>query len=656
MGKSTGPDLISNEVLKYSSIVTCNSITKLFNLILESGNYPTSWRKSYIILIYKAGDHLDLNNYRGISLQNCLAKLFSSALNKRLVRHYEDKFANQQFGFRANHRTTDSIFVLKTLISKYLNKRKQKIFACFVDLRRAFDSLWHNGLLYKLMINGIGLKFFEVVSDMYRHCESAVKIEHNITDYFSLARGVKQGDSLSPTLFNCFINDLHEIFDNSCDPLFLEESKVSSLSFADDLVLLSSSHEGLQNAINKLETYCFDWQHTVNIKKTKVLTFQNRYSPTPKVFYNKFPLSETKEYNFLGNIIDSKGNFKPAIQELSKKGLKVLFALRSRFANFQAIPVKLSIKLFDTLIRPVLLYNSEVWFMDNYFSIYKALKRSLQTNNNCDTLSLEEKFSFEKIHNKFCKSVLGLRKTACNISAKSELGRLPVTSYIKTQVLLYFSRLNSLNMNPLVVEASNINKKMHNEGIYTWYSFAKNIFEEFDLDNSDYELFDKPFNKIKQTLKKEFKTTIYDTYCKKIQTKLSSLTDSSKIYLYSKIKSEFKIENYLTDMPNFKTRQLLTKFRVSDHNLEIEVGRYKNTPRNERHCLICKQLEDEYHFFLYCNRNNLLRNQLFDKILTFHPNFMSEQPLDKLIYILDPKFELLPAVGNFIKQSLELRK
>ena len=100
----------------------------------------------------------------------------------------------------------------------------------------------------------------------------------------------------------------------------------------------------------------------------------------------------------------------------------------------------------------------------------------------------------------------------------------------------------------------------------------------------------------------------------------------------------------------------MTKFRVSDHNLEIEVGRYKNTPRNERHCLICKQLEDEYHFFLYCNRNNLLRNQLFDKILTFHPNFMSEQPLDKLIYILDPKFELLPAVGNFIKQSLELRK
>ena len=294
--------------------------------------------------------------------------------------------------------------------------------------------------------------------------------------------------------------------------------------------------------------------------------------------------------------------------------------------------------------------------MDNYFSIYKALKRSHQTNNICDTLSLEEKFVFEKIHNKFCKTVLGLRKTACNMSAKSELGRLPLTSYIKTQVLLYFARLNSLDVNPLVTEAFNINKEMHNEGIYTWYSFAKNIFEEFDLEDADINQFDKSFNQIKHSLKKKIKSAIHDTYSKKVQSKLSSLTDSSKIFLYSKIKSEFKIENYLTDMPNFKTRQLLTKFRVSDHNLEIEVGRYRNIPRNERLCVNCKRIDDEFHFFLHCDRNILLRKQLFDKILRLNPNFISEQPLDKLKYILDPKFELLPVVGNFIKQSLELRK
>jgi len=154
---------------------------------------------------------------------------------------------------------------------------------------------------------------------------------------------------------------LHEIFDDSCDPLILQKSKIASLSFADDLVILSTSHHGLQNALKKLEDYCYKWQLTVNVKRTKVMTFQKSYSPTSQLYYKNVSLIiETKEYNFLGNVIDYKGNFKRAIQELTKKGLKVLFALRSRFANFQSIPITLSCKLFDILVRPVLLYNSEI--------------------------------------------------------------------------------------------------------------------------------------------------------------------------------------------------------------------------------------------------------------------------------------------------------
>jgi len=183
-GKSAGLDLISNEIIKFSGICTCKSITKLFNLILDSGKYPSNWRKSFIILIHKSGDKLNINNYRGISLQSCIAKLFSAVLNSRLVSFYEDKFADQQFGFRTNHRTTDSIFILKSLITKYLVKEKRKIFACFVDLRRSFDTVWHDGLLYKLMENGIGLTFFTVIKDMYKSCQSAVKIENEYSHFF----------------------------------------------------------------------------------------------------------------------------------------------------------------------------------------------------------------------------------------------------------------------------------------------------------------------------------------------------------------------------------------------------------------------------------------------------------------------------------------
>ena len=143
---------------------------------------------------------------------------------------------------------------------------------------------------------------------------------------------------MSPTLFDCFINDLHECFYFTCDHLVLEESQVSSLSFVDDLVILSSTHKGLQNALNKLETYCFDWQLTVNIKKTSD-DFRIHILLLLHFFIITNYYLEVEEYNFFGKIINFKGSFKTSIQELRKKGLKALFALKSRFSNFQTLPV-----------------------------------------------------------------------------------------------------------------------------------------------------------------------------------------------------------------------------------------------------------------------------------------------------------------------------
>lgn len=81
--------------------------------------------------------------------------------------------------------------------------------------------------------------------------------------------------------------------------------------------------------------------------------------------------------------------------------------------------------------RPILLYNSEVWFMENYLSIYKSVTRSRSHGTTCDTLSLGDKFCFEKIHHRYCKTILGIRKTACNLAAKTELGRFPLDYFYK---------------------------------------------------------------------------------------------------------------------------------------------------------------------------------------------------------------------------------
>ena len=105
-------------------------------------------------------------------------------------------------------------------------------------------------------------------------------------------------------------------------------------------------------------------------------------------------------------------------------------------------------------------------------------------------------------------------------------------------------------------------------------------------------------------------------------------------------------------------RQLFTKFRVSDHSLEIESGRYKNITREEGKCKNCilNEIGDEYHFFLKCTANHSLRNNLFNTIILNKPDFIEEIPLNKIEKMLDAHCELLAEVGDFIKQSTELQK
>ena len=126
-----------------------------------------------------------------------------------------------------------------------------------MDFQKAFDSVWRDGLLYKLVNIGIGKYVYSTVKNMLSKTEIALKIDQKHSEYFEFFRGVKQGDSISPTLFNIFINDLSASFNTEeCKPPELLNSRVGSLSSADDLLILIESKKGLQNSVNKLNMFC----------------------------------------------------------------------------------------------------------------------------------------------------------------------------------------------------------------------------------------------------------------------------------------------------------------------------------------------------------------------------------------------------------------
>ena len=123
-----------------------------------------------------------------------------------------DLYNTVQAGFRSGYRTTDHIFMIKTILNKYINKRKKQVYACFVDFSKAFDTVWRSGLFKKILNLGIGGKFYHVVKYMYSNSRFVVRKHNTVSEAGISRQDVRQGDGLSPILFNVFVNDVNEMF------------------------------------------------------------------------------------------------------------------------------------------------------------------------------------------------------------------------------------------------------------------------------------------------------------------------------------------------------------------------------------------------------------------------------------------------------------
>ena len=163
--KSCSTDNVIYEYFTEGIDVLDKPLVILLNYILEKQSFPKSWSKRVIIPIHKKGETSNPNNYRGITLISCFAKLFTSVINNRLKNwaNEYDIISDAQFGFKSNFSTTDAIFILNSLIENQLNK-KGSLFCCFIDLQKCFDSIYRGGLWYKLINQGLDGKLFKVIS------------------------------------------------------------------------------------------------------------------------------------------------------------------------------------------------------------------------------------------------------------------------------------------------------------------------------------------------------------------------------------------------------------------------------------------------------------------------------------------------------------
>ena len=186
------------------------------------------------------GDKKNATNYRPVTINSCLGKLFSLLLNERISSFLERNniISNVQIGFLKSHCTADHLFLLKSLVDLY-KQRKKHIYACFVDFSSAFNNVWHAGLLYKLHHCGISSKVVRLLHNMYSKLHTCIKKGQNISKYFLCNIGTRQGCNMSPAVFKIYLNDLQEIFnEKKCYPLGTGVGNIGCLMYADDVVIL----------------------------------------------------------------------------------------------------------------------------------------------------------------------------------------------------------------------------------------------------------------------------------------------------------------------------------------------------------------------------------------------------------------------------------
>ena len=379
-------------------------------------------------------------------------------LNERLTLFCDNSelLKYNQVGFRRGFRTTDHIFTLKTMIDQSLNK-KEKLYACFVDFRKAYDTVWRKGLFLKLLESGISGKFVKLLQDIYSGLQLCVSLNNGLSSPFKSLVGLKQGCNLSPLLFNIFINDIPNIIDNAtCDPPALEGQQISCLLYADDLVLLSKSRSGLQNSIDALYDFTKDWFLEINKTKTKCLVFSRGREQRILDFKLNGSLIQTcREYCYLGVLFTRSGAFKSAARALNDKAVGAMFSIIRNLYKHRSVDIRTMFNLFDKMVLPIAMYGSEVWGT-NYIPV---------NSNNNDFFGQPNlsKHDTEILHYRYMKLLLGVPRKTANWAVKTETGRYPTIMRAMKAMIKYYFHLGE-SKSPFVISALAANKNMAGMG------------------------------------------------------------------------------------------------------------------------------------------------------------------------------------------------
>ncbi len=351
--KSTGPDGVSPRLLLEAGLGIVPSLTKLINLSLSSAKVPNSWKIANVIPLFKKGEKSDTNNYRPVSLLSCVSKILERIVFKHVFNYLRDTqfISRHQSGFQPGDSTVNQLSYLYHIFSEALDKKKD-VHIVFCDVRKAFDRVWHKGLLYKLKkagICGVLLKWFtDYLTERYQQ----VVIRGQKSEIGIIKAGVPQGSVLGPLLFLIYMNDITNV--THCNMKLFADDTSLFIEFDNQ----DAAEEALNADLVNIQQWANQWLVTFSPPKTKLLTCSFKKKDQANITFNNTPIESVDNHKHLGLVLSRDLSWTMHIESIIKCVSPMIDVLKKLKYDLDRKSLE---TIYFSFIRPKVEYGCHIW-------------------------------------------------------------------------------------------------------------------------------------------------------------------------------------------------------------------------------------------------------------------------------------------------------
>ncbi len=607
--RSPGLDGYPAEFLRYAIVrkadgkneqIMLPALTTMLNAAFNQGAVPDSWNVSLVTPIYKHGDAAETSNYRPIAVGAPIMRLLAAIINQRIVDFTEGHGLRSpiQAGFRPGMSCGHQLTALQHFIDQEVQQHKGHLYCCFVDLKGAYDNVPRDLLWQTLASLGIHGNILASIKGMYANSSLAIKIGGKRGELHTSQLGVKQGCPLSPTLFGLYMDALHTHLLHTvpaAGPRLSTGLRVPVLMYADDIVLMATTPQGLQQLIDATYQLCRWKKMQISAEKTAVVVFGSTRRKAPIVHSwtcGGMPLQQRDSYKYLGLLFTSKHGVAGTMPELQRRQNAAYGLLRQRYKNLRChCAVTLMLELQQAIVEPTASYGCEVWGLRHMPHVMKQMRQGLEKH--------------------YVAALRTLCAVRCSVPAAvmlQELDLLPLQMQWKRSVLRLWNNFASFPHDSIYrTIALDDLEAAQQHGIMNWAAGVLECAEEchfslMSLTNDEMNLAPLDCITIAASAAADAERCRYDTFDPR-----TAPSKGAKQYTYQAwfARPSWAVgpEFWQLDLSVQQIRAVM-RLRLGSHSLPIETGRMQKPtlPRRQRTCQYCDagSVGDEQHLLLEC--------------------------------------------------------